>query len=47
ALAELLGDELRRAAMRKQLERSRPPDGATAVAEWITQTLEQSSTHRE
>lgn len=34
-LTELLNDEPRRVAMRQALARTRPPDGAVAVADWL------------
>lgn len=42
-IAELLSDEDRRAAMRAAGERTRPPDGASAVADWIAETVAAAS----
>lgn len=39
AIADLVGDPTRRAAMRERLVATRPPDGAAAVAAWITDAV--------
>jgi UDP-N-acetylglucosamine--N-acetylmuramyl-(pentapeptide) pyrophosphoryl-undecaprenol N-acetylglucosamine transferase len=38
-LSRLVGDDARRAAMRDALARTRPPDGAEALAQWVRETI--------